>query len=40
MVLNYGSVIASGNPEEIQSNPTVIKAYLGSGYEQMTGGEK
>ncbi|MBP3709163.1 MAG: ABC transporter ATP-binding protein [Treponema sp.] len=29
-VLNYGSVIASGNPEEIKSNPLVVKAYLGS----------
>ena len=38
MVLNYGSVIAAGTPSEIQSNPTVIKAYLGSGYEQMTAG--
>lgn len=40
MVLNYGRVIASGSPQEIQSNPEVIKAYLGSGYEQMSGGEK
>lgn len=29
-VLNYGRVLASGKPEEIQQNPEVIKAYLGS----------
>ncbi len=33
MVLNYGRVIAEGNPSQIQSNPDVIKAYLGSGFE-------
>lgn len=29
VVLDYGQTIASGTPDEISSNPTVIKAYLG-----------
>ena len=33
IVLNYGQIIASGNPREVINNPEVISAYLGTPHE-------
>jgi branched-chain amino acid transport system ATP-binding protein len=29
LVINFGSIITEGTPEEVQKHPEVLKAYLG-----------
>jgi branched-chain amino acid transport system ATP-binding protein len=33
IVINFGSLLANGSPDEIKNNPDVQEAYLGGGLE-------